>query len=498
MAETESALPALTTGDAAIPRLKMGEIGLNGLKVSAGQILEQSRQELRWPQSVRTFKEMSQDSTISAALKVVELMISRVSWDVEPPEGNTDPMMEAKAEFVEQCMHDMTHSWSEFIKEVVSMFTYGFAVQEKVFRKRYKASGSKYNDGLIGLKRLPTRSQDSVSKWVFSEDGRDLIGVEQTLGVFNNASRYGNTNIYNLTNPITIPRNKFLLFRTDVKKDNPEGTSPLVNVYTSWRFRKELEEIEAVGYSRNMGGVPHLELHPKYMAEDASESDRAVFTYYKKVIRNLHNNEQAGLITPLMYDPESKQPYFKFSLLSVQNSGSQYIHEAINRWDNKILTALFCDVLRLGQDKVGSFSLADAKTSILAMVIESRLKEIQDVLNNDLIPSLFKMNGWDDEELPKFYYGDLDDIDLEAFSKAVQRIKAVGLITPTAKNVNHIAEVLKLPDRVDENMSQEELNQLLGPDTSRSGDGMAAGMGNGTSTKVAVNDNSSTNTENKG
>jgi hypothetical protein len=150
-------------------------------------------------------------------------MISRVSWDVEPPEGNTDPVMEAKAEFIEQCMHDMTHSWGEFIKDVSSMFTYGYAVQEKVFRKRYKNNGSKYNDGLVGLKRLPSRSQDSINRWIFSEDGRDLIGLEQTLGVFNNASRYGNNNIYNLTSPITIPRNKFLLFRTDVKKDNPEG-----------------------------------------------------------------------------------------------------------------------------------------------------------------------------------------------------------------------------------------------------------------------------------
>lgn len=214
----------------------------------------------------------------------------------------------------------------------------------------------------------------------------------------------------------------------------------------------------------------------------------------------MHNNEQAGLITPLMYDPESKQPYFKFSLLSVQNSGSQYISDAIKRWDKKILTALFCDILTLGQDQIGSFSLADAKTSILAMVIESRLKEIQDVLNNDLIPSLFKMNGWDDEELPKFCYGDLDDIDLEAFSKAIQRIKAVGLITPTAKNVNHIAEVLKLPDRVDENITQEGLDKLLGGNESKSGAGYNTATGglNGTSNSAPSNDNSSSNTENKG
>lgn len=267
-------LPTLSQGDAAIPRMKMGEIGFNGLRVSAGQILEQAREELRWPQSIKTFKEMSQDSTISSAIKIIEYMISRVSWDVEPCD-EADPMQEAKAEFIEQCMHDMTHSWSQFIKEVVSMFTYGFAVQEIVPRKRYKANGSRYNDGLVGLKRLPTRSQDSILRWIFTDDGRDLLGLEQSLSVLNNAGRYSSA-VYNLSSPIVIPRNRFLLFRTDVKKDNPEGTSPLVNVYTSWRFRKELEEIEAVGYSRNMGGVPHLELHPKYMSPEASDEDKAV------------------------------------------------------------------------------------------------------------------------------------------------------------------------------------------------------------------------------
>lgn len=46
------------------------------------------------------------------------------------------------------------------------------------------------------------------------------------------------------------------------------------------------------------------------------------------------------------------------------------------------------------------------------------------------------------------------------------------------------------PDEVDEDMDQEELNVLLGKPTSRSGDGLEKGSGNGTSDEVADNDNS--------
>ena len=41
----------------------------------------------------------------------------------------------------------------------------------------------------MGLRKLPIRSQDSVYRWQFSDDGRDLIGVEQQLSTLN-AARY--------------------------------------------------------------------------------------------------------------------------------------------------------------------------------------------------------------------------------------------------------------------------------------------------------------------
>ena len=132
----------------------------------------------------------------------------------------------------------------------------------------------------------------------------------------------------------------------------------------------------------------------------------------------------------------------------------------------------------------------------MAMAIEARLKEIQDVLNIDLMRQLFEVNGWEIYDLPTFEYGDLDEIDIDKFSQAVQRVKAVGMLAPTAGNVNYIAEVLHLPDRVDLEMPQEALNELLGPAESRSGDGLAKGSGNGTSDSVSSRDNSTANKEN--
>lgn len=470
-----------------IPRIKLGEIGYTGLHISNGQILEEAKRELRFPECVRTYKNMAMDTTLSSAISLYEMMVGKVDWKCVPPDDAT-PTEKQRAEFINSCMGDMEHTWFDFISEVTSCFTYGFSVHEKVYRRRMRRFGSKYNDGLVGLRKLPIRSQDTIEKWLYADNARDLIGVEQSLeGVIDyyRIDAKGRTTV-------EIPREKFLLFRCNTKKDNPEGTSPLKSCYTSWKWRTLLEEHEAIGVSREMRGVPVVSIPPRYMSEDASDSEKAIYEYYKQMVRNLHLNEQTGIVMPLAYDPESRQPLFKFELLSVTGTKGYDVSQIITRYDNKMLMAFFADLLRLGQEKVGSFSLAGAKTSILAMAIEYRLREIKSVLDKDLIPSLFAMNGWTDERLPTFSYSDLDESDLDDFSKAIQRIFSVNAVEFDRPVANIIRERLGVKGKPEE---QEVDEDALPNNRSRSGDGMKT-AGEGTSTSVGGPDPSASNMEN--
>lgn len=319
MAETET--DGLTSGDASAPRLKLGEVGTTGLKISNKAILEESKLELRWPTVIKTYKNMQKDATISSAINLFKMMLARIEWSVEPPKNATDEQVK-KARFIEQCMHDMDHSWSEFIQDVSSAYTYGFSVQEKVYRKRLKSKGSRYNDGLIGWKKLPIRSQDTISGWEFSDDGRDLLSVEQDLSLISHYGRYNNL-VQQNGSKITIPRNKFMLFRVNPERDNPEGNSLLKNCYIAWKYRIAIEEQEAIGIVRNMVGTPVVKIPPIYMSPDATTEQKAIFEYYKNLVRNLERNEQSGIVIPQAFDPDSRQPLFSFELLSV-SSGRQY------------------------------------------------------------------------------------------------------------------------------------------------------------------------------
>jgi hypothetical protein len=456
-------------------RLKLGEYGSVGLRQINGHILEESRKELRFPESLKTFRKMGNDATIASALSLFEMMIERVNWDVDIGE-TPSPEMVAKGQFLKECLNDMEHSWRDFIREVTSIMTYGFSVHEKVFRKRRHSFGSKYNDNKIGIRKLPIRAQDTLSEWMFSEDGRDLLGVKQDLSMIENGLRY-------LTlgrRDIIIPRNKFLLFRTGVKRDNPEGKSPLVACYYSWKYRTLLEEQESVGVARELTGLPLLKIPPRYMSADASDSERQIYDYYKQVIRNIQNNEQGGLIIPQAFDPESRQPLFEFSLMSVEGSKMYDTDGLVRRWDAKILTSLLADILRMGQDSVGSYALASEKSSIMRLACESRLREIQDVLNNDLVKQLFAINGYaPDEELPSLKYVDFDAISMDEFSKAIQRMFSVGAVEFDRPVANRIRRALGVDQKPDTEPVDKE---SLSTNSSKAASGMAVGKtGEGTS-----------------
>lgn len=474
---------------AAAPRMRMSEIGGIGLRQYGGQIAEEARRELRFPQACRTFAVMREDATISSALSLFEMMVSRVDWTIDLGIDPT-PEKKARAQFLEECMHDMEHSWRQFIQEVTSAFTYGFSVHEKVYRYRFRSNGSDYDDGKIGFRCLPVRSQDTIHKWLYSDDGRDLIGVQQNLAqVFEGGDRYRNLLSSTGTGLIDIPRKKFLLFRVDAKRDNPEGNSPLKAAYHAWKYRTIIEEQEAIGVTRDMNGMPTLYLPPRYLSEDASPNEKAIRAYYERVIRNIQMNEQSGLILPQQYDPESRQPLFKFELMSTSGGKMYNTDEIIKRWDNKILMVLFADMLKMGQDQVGSYSLAGAKTNIMAMAIESRLQEIQDVLNNDLIPQLFALNKdfTPRKDLPKLQYGDLDEVDLDEFSKAIQRIGSVGGLERDREVMNKIRKALKINPRPDDEKVDED--NIMGGQ-SQAG---KAGVGNGASNKASGRDNAAAN-----
>ena len=470
-------------------RFKLSESGYLGLNVFNGVSNDELKRELNFPNSVSTYKQMSYHATINSALTLFENIVSKADWKFKPVLDAT-PEEINQANIVNQMMQDLTdQTWSEFISDAMSANMYGFSVHEKVYRRRLKSNGSKYDDGVIGWKKLPIRNQETIEKFIFSEDGNEVKGVKQNLSAISDVyNRYSSRT----NNEVILPRSKIMLFRAGKHKGDPFGKSMLRDAYLSWRFLSVIEEIEANGVAKDLAGLPVLKLPPQYLSSEASADQKAIRAYYENVMRNLQLNQQSALILPQAHDPDSKQPLFELELLSLNGSKAMDTSKIKEYYKNLILTALFADILVLGQSGGGSNALGQVKNSLSATAAESMLKKIRDVINEDLIKQTYELNGWNTSRMGHMDFDNLEIEDLESFSKAVQRFASTSVIEIDRAVLNRVRESIgvdALPDDAEPN--KDYLPEM----TSRSGDGFKT-AGEGTSLSPSGADTSSGNLEN--
>lgn len=476
-----------------IPRIALGEQGFIGLKTLSGKIFAEANTAFNYPYFIKTVNEIRHNPTVGSAMNVYRMMLSRVNWRIVDHKDATD-LDKERAAILRTMPDDMEGTWRGFIEEVIPYLEYGFGLHEKVLRRRLLRNGSKYNDGVVGIKKLAPRNQDTIEKWIFSEDGSELTGVEQNIQNIENNYRFVSRK--NVNGLVPIPREKFLLFTASANRGNPQGNSIYKAIYLAYKTLCLVQDNELVGVAKDIQGILKIAIPPEYLAADASADKVAVKNAFQGIIDNYNAGTQRGLLVPNIFDDQGN-PLFTYDLLEAKGTGKYDVEAIIKRLQGDILAALNVDILQLGNTGTGSFSLADAKTSILALAIDYRLREMAEVLNSDLIPTIYRANGWSLERLPKFEYEDIEEISLEAFGKFCQQVISVGGLEMDRPVMNRIREVFGVEPKADDDEVDED---ALGPNMtakeSKAGEGMKT-AGEGTSTKPGGKNASTSNANNK-
>lgn len=456
-------------------RFKLGSIGYSGLKMFDGVVETEMVADLKYPKSNETFEKMMLHPAVNASIALHKSMVAKATYRFLPPKDASEEE-KSQTRVVEEMFNDMETTLPDVVAEAMTMLDYGFAPLEKIFRRRTKDSGSLYDDGLIGIRKISLRHQKSISKFVFDEQGEQVTGVKQDISLISDPyQRYTHVSV---KSPV-IPRNKFLLFTAGDKKTNPFGTSPLRNVYLPWKYLQAIEELEASGVAKDLQGLPILSIPAQYMSADASPEQKTFYTFAQNLVRNIQMNSQSGVVLPMIYDPETRQPLFKMDLLSTEGKKGYDTTKIKEYYRAMIFIGLSSDILLMGLSDTGSFNLGTIKNSLTGQAVEQHLKHIVRVLNNDLIRQVYELNQWNAARRCKIDFEGFEASDLESLSKAIQRIKSVGLLPSTLDVVNNILRTLGI-DELSEDMTQDELDDLLGESTSRAGDGFKT-AGDGTS-----------------
>ena len=402
------------------------QLGTTGLKRYGPYVYEEFLPELRWPRAGKVYQEMADnDPVIGAILYLAEMLIRGTSWGVSP--ASTSKADVEAAEFLKSCMDDMEMSWPDTISEILSMLTYGFSFHEILYKvrrgptERSARYRSKYNDGRIGWRNLPVRSQNSLNGWIFNKDN-EAVAFEQ------------------LAEPdyqrVVIPFSKGLLFRTRVTRDNPEGKSLLRNAYRPWFFKKHFEEIEGIGIERDLAGFPVLQSPEGLDLWNEDDPNMvALRSRAEELVANVRRDSEEGILLPYGWD---------LKLLTSGSSRQLDIGGTIERYDNRIAITMLSDIILLG-NKSGSFALADTKQSMLASSLQSQLLNIADVFNTRAVPRLFQANSFVGlTALPKIVPGQIQTPSLKEVALV---LRAMGLkINDDMELQNYLRRIMNMPE----------------------------------------------------
>ena len=421
----------------------MEELGVSGLKRVSGYIDEEFLPALRGRKAVRVYREMaSNDSMVGALLFSIDKLVREVEWKVLPPEGGEEG--EEAQEFLESCMEDMSHSWDDFIGEILSMITYGWSWHEIVYKRRLgpwekdPKKRSKHNDGLIGWRKMPIRAQETLLRWSFDETG----GIRSMVQMA--PPRYQTT---------VIPIEKSILFRTSIAKGNPEGLSLLRSSYRAWYFKKRLEEFEAIGVERDLAGMPVGKVPADYLTAAKGTPQAKTVEAFRKMVRGVRRDENEGLVLPTQFDPDTKQPLFDFELMSSGGTRQFDTNSIIQRYEQRILMSVLADFILVGHEDTGSYSLHTDKTGIFRAALNAITKSIADTLNRYAVPRLFAVNGWKLDELPRFEPTNVDPPALDQLAAFISSTAGAGMQWfPDPELEKYIREIARLPEMTDEDV----------------------------------------------
>jgi len=402
------------------------EIGSGGLYTRNGQIrADEFLKDLRGTKAIKKFREMrDNDSTIGAVMYATEQVLRDIAFDVVP--ANDSPEAQKEADFVREVLEDMDHTLDDHISEALSSLTYGFSLFEIVYKRRVGPNNtnskkrSKYTDGRLGIRKLASRAQWTISKFDIDRDTGDTLGVTQMLTV-------------NGKTPF-IPMSKLLHYRTTTNNDDPSGRSILRNAYSSYTYLTNLQSIEAIAVERELHGIPIGRMPADYLSTTATDEQKALRQNFEKALRDVKFNEQGYILLPsdLLLDGDGKATggvgsrLMDIELITSNGTRNIDINPIIVRYQHDIARSIMAEFLMLGSGS-GSYALSKSKTDLFLRSVESYINSIFDVINKQLVERLWAMNGLNYDLMPKIVAGDVAPHDLKELGSYLRNLNGANI-----------------------------------------------------------------------
>jgi hypothetical protein len=474
-ASTSVATPAIHTVSKIVELLKPWELSERG-----GQ---------KW----KTYQMMLQDEAITSA---TDSRITAIEVAQSKPKFQYNKNSEKSTfirDYLEYCLNTMQKSTRQLGRDCAEMVYNGISAHEVV--AKIDNTSSMFNGMFVldNLTYIDPLTLDHVKPFVTKNGGREIIAWRQKLTAFRDTNgELGNTTNLN-TGAVEIDARKIVTSSYSASSSRILGSSVFDSIYTPWREKQLLSELLLAGCSKDLSGTPILRVPISLLdqAKDPNSEAYATVNQLTEHMTNLHQGDSTFMILPSsLTEGSSSIPDYDISFKGVEGSGKQFdMVTIIESKRRAIFNVLGASHLITGENGGGSYNLYAGAASTAAHYSKRDNLIIEDMWNKQIIPILLRLNNIvieDESDRVVYKSGDIQPLSADEQGKFAQRVASVGMMPLVPETVNHFLEVMGSTYRVDENMSTEELREIMtnfdssageGDGTSGTGDSQMSGAG---------------------
>ncbi len=352
---------------------KWAEIGSSGLEVWSGFISEAYNTDLYWPTVYPLYNRIRRsDPEITIARNLFVALSRRLDLAFVPGTDEPTPDDQAATDFGNEALLDLEDGPSALLETVVSYVPFmGWGWWEIIpglRREGWRPPGgddpwrSRYDDGLLGIRRLAWRDHSSFSEWDIDDATGRLFGMFQ--------QDEPNPKAY-----IPLEKSLHLTFGDNV---NPEGLSPLEAVWRLERMKYGLELIQGVGFEHAAGHLSIESEKEQFTDEDKSQLKAAA----KAILSASQSNYVAW--------PKG----FSGKVMDINFSAADSLLQAIKYYGVLKLQVFQMQWAALSASTgAGSFAAKKEDTTMFVLFFNAMMQGFNEQMNVQLQPWLFDRNS---------------------------------------------------------------------------------------------------------
>ena len=425
-------------------------LAVAGYKSTGGDVIDDYLPELRGERGRRKIREMTNDDTIAAFTLAVNSIYSGLTWYTDPSDAENPAAVES-AEWLHDALFKLMgdprgnqpdDTWAAFVQTFTEIDTFGWGY--------YDVWVKDLPDGTVGIARLMPVAPETLYEWKIDDDGYVWGLIQQSPRTF----RYREINTDRALHFVSIPY-----------KGSPEGRSIFRAAYRNWFYKTRNMEYEAILHERG-AGFPVLEVHADVLRQsrevdstgkptNRAKAALSAMSGYQKMAADIKRNQQSGAV--IYFDTvkdikddgsitNTATKTVQLSLLTPDSTPAD-IDKTIRRLDASIARAVLSDFMFFNTDGGGGNSGGlQNRVELFYKSLTGLLERKVETLNRQLVPMLWKLNGFNPELMPAIRVGAINREGVESIVKSLEGLSRAGfMVAPDRAVQEHVYTELGIP-----------------------------------------------------